>query len=81
MMHPITFLSRLYIERLDFSSLSFSFRLRKFTFGNNGVEFTHDVLIKYQTMTCGLNIHLLGTQIKPSLLSGQTPAYSSLLCS
>ncbi len=24
--------------------------------GINGVEFTHDALIKYQTMTCGFNI-------------------------
>ena len=39
--------------------------MRKFTFGNNGVEFTHDVLIKYQTLTCGFNIHLLGIQNKP----------------
>ena len=54
--------------------------LRKFTFGNNGVEFTHDVLIKYQTMTCEFNIHLLGIQSKPSFLSGQTPTYSSWLC-
>ena len=62
------------------SSLTYShFRLRKFTFGNNGVEFTHDVLIKYQTMTCGFNIHLFGIQNKPSFLSGQTPAYSSWL--
>ena len=56
------------------------FWLRKFTFGNNGVEFTHDVLIKYQTMTCGFNIHLFGIQSKPSFLSGQTPTYSSWLC-
>ena len=40
-------------------------RLRKFTFGNNGAEFTHDVLIKYQAMTCGFNIPLLRTQSKP----------------
>ena len=25
----------------------------KFTFGFNGIEFTHDALIKYQAMTCG----------------------------
>ncbi len=36
--------------------------MRKFTFGNNGAEFTHDVLIKYQAMTCGFNIPLLRTQ-------------------
>ena len=36
-------------------------RLRKFTFGNNGVESTHDVLTKYQTMTCGFNIPLFCT--------------------
>ena len=35
--------------------------LRKFTFGNNGVESTHDVLTKYQTMTCGFNIPLFCT--------------------
>ena len=42
--------------------------LRKFTFGNNGVDFTHDALIKYQAMICKLNIHLLGIRIKPSFL-------------
>ena len=55
-------------------------RLRKFTFGFNGVEFTHDALIKYQAMTCGFNIPLFGILSKPSFLSGQTPAYSSWLC-
>ena len=54
--------------------------LRKFTFGNNGVESTHDALIKYQAMTCEFNIHHLGTRSKPSSLSEQTPADSSWLC-
>lgn len=45
-------------------------RLRKFTFGNNGVESTHDVPIKYQSMTCGFNIHLLSTRSKPSFSLG-----------
>ena len=52
-------------------------RQRKFTFGNNGVESTHDALIKYQAMTCGFNIHLFGTRSKPSFLSAHTSAYSS----
>ena len=44
-------------------------RLRKFTFGSNGVEFTHSTLIKCQALTYGFNIHLLGTQSKlPTLL-------------
>jgi hypothetical protein len=34
----------------------FNFRLRKFTFGNNGVEFIHDALIKYQAMTCSFTL-------------------------
>ena len=29
------------------------FRLRKFTFGFNGIESSHDALIKYQAVTCG----------------------------
>lgn len=41
--------------------LFYTKRLRKFTFGNNGVESTHDVLTKYQTMTCGFNIPLFCT--------------------
>lgn len=55
-------------------------RLRKFTFGNNGVESTHDALIKYQAMTFGFNITLFCIRSKPSFSSGQTPAYSSWLC-
>ena len=27
--------------------------LRKFTFGFNGIESSHDALIKYQAVTCG----------------------------
>ena len=54
--------------------------LRKFTFGNNGVESTHDALIKYQAMTFGFNITLFCIRSKPSFSSGQTPAYSSWLC-
>ena len=34
-------------------------RLRKFIFGKIGVESTHDALIKYQAMTCGLTILFL----------------------
>ena len=34
--------------------------LRKFTFGFNGLEFTHDALIKYQAMTYGSTLlHIL----------------------
>lgn len=33
--------------------------MNQFAFGNNGVEFTHDALIKYQAMTCGFNIYYL----------------------
>lgn len=58
----------------------FPCRLRKFTFGNNGVESTHDALIKYQAMTFGFNITLFCIRSKPSFSSGQTPAYSSWLC-
>jgi len=43
--------------------------LRKFIFGINGVEFTHDALIKYQAMTYGFNIQHFCTQIKPRSLS------------
>ncbi len=43
--------------------------MRKFTFGNNGVEFTHDALITYQAMTYVFNLPLLGMQSKPSFLS------------
>ena len=32
------------------------FRLRKFSFGFNGLEFTCDALIKYQAMTCGFTL-------------------------
>lgn len=46
------------IEKLNKKRLK---GLRKFTFGNNGVESTHDVLTKYQTMTCGFNIPLFCT--------------------
>ena len=59
--------------------LSTNDRLRKFAFGNNGVDFTNDDLIKYQTLTCDFNILLYGIQSKPSFLSGQTSAYSSWL--
>ena len=45
---------------LDYKNIIIK-RLRKFTFGNNGVESTHDVLTKYQTMTCGFNIPLFCT--------------------
>ena len=31
-------------------------RLRKFTFGFNWIEFTHDALIMYQAMTCGFTL-------------------------
>ena len=51
--------------------LSTNDRLRKFAFGNNGVDFTNDDLIKYQTLTCDFNILLYGIQSKPSFLSGQ----------
>ena len=40
-------------------------RLRKFTFGNNGVDSTYDAPIKYQAMTCGFTILLLSTTNKP----------------
>lgn len=30
--------------------------LRKFTFGFNWIEFTHDALIMYQAMTCGFTL-------------------------
>ena len=52
-------------------------RLRKFTFGNNGVEFHPRCADKYQAMICGFNIHLLGTRSKLIFLPGQTPAYFS----
>ena len=39
--------------------------LRKFIFGLNGAEFTHDALITYQAMTCGFNIHYFSIQNKP----------------
>lgn len=48
----------------------YSSRLRKFTFGNNGVESTHDALIKYQAMTFGFNITLFCIRSKPSFSSG-----------
>lgn len=54
--------------------------LRKFTLGNNGVEFTRDAQIKYQAMTFDFNVTHLGTRSKPDFLFGQTPAYSSWLC-
>ncbi len=40
-------------------------RLRKFIFGKIGVESTHDALIKYQAMTCGLTILFLRITSKP----------------
>ena len=40
-------------------------RLRKFIFGFNGAEFTHDALITYQAMTCGFNIHHFCIRNKP----------------
>lgn len=63
-----------------FANDNYTLRLRKFTFGNNGVESTHDALIKYQAMTFGFNITLFCIRSKPSFSSGQTPAYSSWLC-
>lgn len=48
------------------SSLMVSCGLRKFIFGFNGVEFTHDALTKYQAMTCEFNIHHFCIKNKPS---------------
>lgn len=45
--------------------LCISCGLRKFIFGKIGVESTHDALIKYQAMTCGLTILFLRITSKP----------------
>ena len=50
---------------------------RKYILGNNSVESTYDALTKYQAMTCGFTILLLGTANKPSFFAGHNPAYSS----
>ena len=73
------FLPQLYRKTCEIP-IVFQTGLRKFTFGNNGVESTHDALIKYQAMTFGFNITLFCIRSKPSFSSGQTPAYSSWLC-